>query len=216
MLAAGQLISEWQNAQDIERYVELGDLLEFRRVAYIAGAPHGIYTHWAVYIGRHDNVPLVVHLSGEGADFNTGEGVGNGPLDSLAGSSSGLFSGVAAEVRCDSIASVAGDDLVRVNNGQDADHDPFPPTIVVERATLQLGAGNYNLVLNNCEHFVKWCRYGNRISSQAVAAKSLLLGTALAAVGASPMVAFGADKPWITPKAIKSSGEERMNGTLSC
>ncbi|KIH69128.1 NC domain protein [Ancylostoma duodenale] len=102
------------------------------------------------------------------------------------------------KVRCDPLAAVAGDDLVRINNGHDADHQPFPPTIVVERATMQLGSGNYNLVLNNCEHFVKWCRYGNRLSGQAVAAKSLILGSALAAAGAPPMVAFGAGMAFLT------------------
>ncbi|ETN76749.1 NC domain protein [Necator americanus] len=102
------------------------------------------------------------------------------------------------QVRCDPLLAVAGDDLVRINNGHDADHRPFPPRIIVERATMQLGSGNYNLVLNNCEHFVKWCRYGNRISGQAVAAKSLLLGSALAAMGAPPMVAFGAGIAFLT------------------
>ncbi|VDM71350.1 unnamed protein product [Strongylus vulgaris] len=97
MLAAGQLISEWQTAEQIEKYVELGDLLEFRRVATIGGAPHGIYKHWAVYIGRHDNVPLVVHLSGDGADFDTSGDTGSVKFDSLGGSS-GLFRASTAEV----------------------------------------------------------------------------------------------------------------------
>uniref|UniRef100_A0A0K0CZX5 LRAT domain-containing protein n=1 Tax=Angiostrongylus cantonensis TaxID=6313 RepID=A0A0K0CZX5_ANGCA len=93
---------------------------------------------------------------------------------------------------------VAGEDLVRVNNAHDADQEPFPPSIVVERATLQLGSGDYNLVMNNCEHFVKWCRYGNKISGQAVAVKSLLLGTALACVGVPPLAAVGVGVAFIT------------------
>ncbi|KAK6036541.1 hypothetical protein COOONC_25954, partial [Cooperia oncophora] len=66
------------------------------------------------------------------------------------------------------------------------------------QSIFQLGSGNYNIFLNNCEHFVKWCRYGNRISGQAVAVKSLLLGSALSAVGASPMVAMGAGFAFLT------------------
>ncbi|KAK6747041.1 hypothetical protein RB195_000344 [Necator americanus] len=197
MLAAGQLVSEWIPAQEIERFLELGDLVEFRRVATIGGAPRAIYTHWALYIGRHDETPLVVHLSGDDNDFEKFGRSGDRKLDSFSGSS-GLLKASTAEVRCDPLLAVAGDDLVRINNGHDADHRPFPPRIIVERATMQLGSGNYNLVLNNCEHFVKWCRYGNRISGQAVAAKSLLLGSALAAMGAPPMVAFGAGIAFLT------------------
>ncbi|VDO79041.1 unnamed protein product [Heligmosomoides polygyrus] len=124
MLAAGQLVSDWYIANDIAPYIQLGDLLEFRRVAIIGGAPRNIYTHWAVFIGKHDDVPFVVHLSGDEGDFDKISG-GDGKFDSFSGTS-GLLKSVKA----------------------------------------QLGAGDYNLVTNNCEHFVKWCRYGNRISGQ--------------------------------------------------
>lgn len=196
MLAAGQLVSDWYIANDIAPYIQLGDLLEFRRVAIIGGAPRNIYTHWAVFIGKHDDVPFVVHLSGDEGDFDKISG-GDGKFDSFSGTS-GLLKSVKAQVRCDPLQSVAGQDLVRVNNAHDIDHQPFPPRIIVERATMQLGAGDYNLVTNNCEHFVKWCRYGNRISGQAVAAKSLVLGSALVVAGASPMVAFTAGMAFLT------------------
>ncbi|KAK6023825.1 NC domain protein, partial [Ostertagia ostertagi] len=119
--------------------------------------------HWAVYIGRHEDVPLVVHLSGGDGDFDKLSG---STLDSLSSGSSGISKACTAQVRCDPLIAVAGENLVRINNAHDIDHQPFPPRIVVERATLQLGSGNYNIFLNNCEHFVKWCRYGNRISGQ--------------------------------------------------
>ncbi|VDL80059.1 unnamed protein product [Nippostrongylus brasiliensis] len=173
MLAAGQLVSEWYSAEDITPYVQLGDLLEFRR-------------HWAVFIGRHEDVPLVVHLSGDDGDFDKFSR-SDGKLDSL--SSASLSKGIRAQVRCDPIDAVAGGDLVRVNNEHDIDHQPFPPRIVVERATMKLGEGNYNIVSNNCEHFVKWCRYGNSISRQAIAAKSMVLTSALALAGTSPILA---------------------------
>ncbi|VDO87767.1 unnamed protein product [Haemonchus placei] len=188
MLAAGQLVSDWLSAEAIAPHVELGDLLEFRRVARIGGAPRNIYTHWGVYIGRHEDIPLVVHLSGGDGDFDK---IGEGKVDSLSGGPSSLIKACTAQVRCDPLLSIAREDLVRINNAHDVDHQPFPPRIVVERAVLQLGSGNYSIFMNNCEHFVKWCRYGNRISGQAVAVKSVLLGTALAAVGAPPALAIG-------------------------
>ncbi|PIO62029.1 metallo-beta-lactamase domain protein, partial [Teladorsagia circumcincta] len=119
--------------------------------------------HWAVYIGRHDGLPLVVHLSGGDGDFGK---ISGSTLDSLSNGPSGVLKACTAQVRCDPLLAVAGENLVRINNAHDIDHQPFPPRIVVERATLQLGSGNYNIFLNNCEHFVKWCRYGNRISGQ--------------------------------------------------
>ncbi|KAK6062265.1 NC domain protein, partial [Cooperia oncophora] len=122
-----------------------------------------VFQHWAVYIGRHEDLPLVVHLSGGARDFDK---IGGSKLDSFSNGPAGLVKAVTAQVRCDSLMAVAGEDMVRINNAHDIDHQPFPPRIVVERATLQLGSGNYNIFLNNCEHFVKWCRYGNRISGQ--------------------------------------------------
>lgn len=197
MLGAGQLISEWQTATEIAPYIELGDLLEFRRVARIGGVPRNIYSHWAVYIGRYEDAPFVVHVSGDEEDFGKFSGPAGGKMGSFNGSSS-LLKASAAQVRCDHLETVSGTDLVRVNNAHDIDHQPFPPRIIVERATNQLGSGDYNLFLNNCEHFVKWCRYGNRISGQAVIAKSVLIGSALAAIGASPVVAVGAGCAFLT------------------
>lgn len=36
----------------------------------------------------------------------------------------------------------------------------------VPKRHLQLGTGDYNLLFNNCEHFVKYCRYGEPESDQ--------------------------------------------------
>jgi hypothetical protein len=35
---------------------------------------------------------------------------------------------------------------------------------VIERALSRIGEIDYNLVFNNCEHFVRWCRSGSRYS----------------------------------------------------
>ena len=37
---------------------------------------------------------------------------------------------------------------------------------VVSRAMQRLGERSYNLLLNNCEHFARWCKTGNLISEQ--------------------------------------------------
>jgi len=36
---------------------------------------------------------------------------------------------------------------------------------VIARAESRLGESDYNLALNNCEHFVTWCRSGSRYSN---------------------------------------------------
>lgn len=37
----------------------------------------------------------------------------------------------------------------------------FIPDVVVERAESRLGERQYDLFLNNCEHFANWCKTGN-------------------------------------------------------
>jgi hypothetical protein len=42
----------------------------------------------------------------------------------------------------------------------------FVPNVVVERAKSRLGENRYNLLFNNCEHFVNWCKTGISDSKQ--------------------------------------------------
>ncbi|WP_036484705.1 lecithin retinol acyltransferase family protein [Myxosarcina sp. GI1] len=42
----------------------------------------------------------------------------------------------------------------------------FVPDVVVERAESRLGEKKYNLLFNNCEHFVNWCKIGINDSKQ--------------------------------------------------
>jgi hypothetical protein len=59
----------------------------------------------------------------------------------------------------------------------------FSPDETVRRAEAQLGKhkGDYNLVFFNCEHFARWCKYGELESHQVRnAAAGLTIGTAIA------------------------------------
>ena len=42
----------------------------------------------------------------------------------------------------------------------------YIPHVVVERAESRLGERDYNLLFNNCEHFVNWCKTGISDSKQ--------------------------------------------------
>ena len=41
----------------------------------------------------------------------------------------------------------------------------FPPEQIVQRAKQRLGEGGYDILHNNCEHFVNECVFGNHTSA---------------------------------------------------
>jgi len=57
----------------------------------------------------------------------------------------------------------------------------------LDRARLKIGQKNYNLIFNNCEHFVYWCRTGksksrqveNTVRTIAISCAAILLATAI-------------------------------------
>ena len=48
----------------------------------------------------------------------------------------------------------------------DKDADVFNSQETKRRALSQLGKSEYNLALNNCEHFAMWCKTGGNTSDQ--------------------------------------------------
>uniref|UniRef100_A0A1I7WMB5 G_PROTEIN_RECEP_F1_2 domain-containing protein n=1 Tax=Heterorhabditis bacteriophora TaxID=37862 RepID=A0A1I7WMB5_HETBA len=180
----GKLKSEWTEVKDIVPYLEKGDLIEFKRVWDLGIIKQHIYSHWALFIGHLEGLPRIVHFASQDDDFKGSEGYaklsemimkikcsyfeGLKGSYKLFGNTTNIKDDNGVEVRCDSLYEVAGNDLVRVNIEQDAHGKPFPPSIVIERALLKLGSGDYNLLFNNCEHFVLWCRYGYKFSKQII------------------------------------------------
>ena len=43
---------------------------------------------------------------------------------------------------------------------------PYSEQEIVKRAKSKLGEQGYNILFQNCEHFVTWCRYGKESSQQ--------------------------------------------------
>lgn len=186
MLTPNELTSSWLKAEEIEPCLEIGDLVEFRRV--VGSTKRRIYTHWAVFIARENGKGYVAHLALEEDDFETVDVSGGEYIDSYAQLSAKIGCGSKVEVRRDELGKVARDDLCRINNSLDRLLRPFPPSIIVERAIMRLGTGGYNVLFNNCEHFVKYCRYGSRESDQATVIKSFLFGSlGLIATGSLPI-----------------------------
>lgn len=42
----------------------------------------------------------------------------------------------------------------------------YTPDETVQRAKNKIGSKDFDLILNNCEHFATWCKTGNRKSDQ--------------------------------------------------
>ena len=66
-----------------------------------------------------------------------------------------------------------------------------PPEVVVARALNSLGAGGFDPLTSNCEHFAVWCKTGRVESRQARGAEFFLRGgppAAAAALFLSPVL----------------------------
>ncbi|MFH4983721.1 hypothetical protein AB6A40_010430 [Gnathostoma spinigerum] len=187
MINPGEFKSAWMSANELAGHLEYGDLIEFRRDG--GGRRPAIYSHWAVFIERYEGKYYVAHYATEEGDFDVPVGEGVSSTDSVGMLSSKIKNGSSAEICRNELSEVAGSDPCRINNGFDAECRPLPPPIIVERANLKLGHRQYSLLFNNCEHFVKYCRYGKRGSDQALIAKSLLVGSAAFVVSGSLSVA---------------------------
>jgi cell wall-associated NlpC family hydrolase len=80
-------------------------------------------------------------------------------------------------VRLESLRTFGDGAKIRVCPPQDGD---FPAATVLARAVSRLGEDRYDLLSDNCEHFVRWCRNGKADSPQ-ITAGLRALGVALAA-----------------------------------
>lgn len=130
----------------------IGDAVEFRR---------GLYSHWAIYLGNEK----VIHVTG------IGEG---GTFDSCNPSHVFSVSGKRfkkATVRIDNYFHVArGSTAAMKNNFKDNKFPRRPVKEIIETAMQMIGDIEYNLFLQNCEHFVSFCRNGTPLSDQIEAA----------------------------------------------
>ncbi|EFO20733.2 hypothetical protein LOAG_07757 [Loa loa] len=171
MLRPGELVTEWMQAERLRSHLEIGDLIEFRRV--IGSIKRRIYTHWGVFIGFHDKKAYVAHTGTDFGDF--GDNLISGSVECLATIRTKVSCSNQIQIRRDELITVANGDSCRINNSLDKEKRPFPPVIVVDRALLMIGKTDYNLLLNNCEHFAKYCRYGLKESNQATVAKIILV-----------------------------------------
>ena len=75
----------------------------------------------------------------------------------------------------------------------------FSPDEIAVRATRRLGNSDYDLISNNCEHFVTWCRSGKNESQQSNLGETVARQSV--AIAAKPML-----RRWIAKRASKRLG----------
>ncbi|KFV39021.1 Phospholipid-metabolizing enzyme A-C1 [Tyto alba] len=119
-----------------------GDLIEIFRPAY---------QHWALYLG--DGYIINVTPVDEG---------------SPASSSAKSVLSRKARVRMQLLKDAVGNDTYCINNKYDNTYNPLPVKEIIRRARHLIDQEvPYDLLGNNCEHFVTWLRYGEAVSSQS-------------------------------------------------
>ncbi|CEO09590.1 lecithin retinol acyltransferase family protein [Paraclostridium sordellii] len=108
---------------------------------------HGLYKHFGIYI----NDDCIIHYDGKLDDrFLRNMCVRQTGMDRF----------------------LAGKDNFKILN---LSKNPIPPHEVVNRAKSHLNERNFNLILNNCEHFAYWCKTGSKKSYQVNFFVSFLL-----------------------------------------
>ncbi|NWI88686.1 HRSL1 enzyme, partial [Pitta sordida] len=120
-----------------------GDLIEIKRT---------LYQHWALYLG--DGYVINVTPVDEGAP-------------SLSVSTMSMFTR-RAKVKKQLLKDVVGNDDWRVNNKYDRSRIPLPVEEIIRRAVRYIDREvTYDVLGDNCEHFVTMLRYGEGVSDQA-------------------------------------------------
>nr|XP_031309233.1 phospholipase A and acyltransferase 1 isoform X2 [Camelus dromedarius] len=120
-----------------------GDLIEVFRPGY---------QHWALYLGDGYVINIAPLEDGVPASFTSAKSV---------------FSRKAL-VKMQLLKDVVGNDTYRINNKYDETYSPLPMEEVMQRSEFVIGQEvEYDVFVNNCEHFVTLLRYGEGVSEQS-------------------------------------------------
>ncbi|CAB1323839.1 unnamed protein product [Coregonus sp. 'balchen'] len=151
--------------------MEIGDMIEINR---------GAYNHWALYIGNGE----VIH-------FVTPDGPSRLAFCSVSSSSGSLS--CKGTITIDKLKDMAAGNTYKINNYLDGKYKPRRTDVIMEDVDKMRGrTGKYDVLGQNCEHFVTFLRYGKSESKQAddfmmdlLTGSGLLGGLALFAISAT-------------------------------
>ncbi|XP_031641372.1 phospholipase A and acyltransferase 4 [Oncorhynchus kisutch] len=148
--------------------MEIGDMIEINR---------GAYKHWALYIGNGDVIQLV-----------TPDGPSRVSFCSFS-SSSGSVS-CKGTITIETLQDVAAGNTYKINNYLDDEYKPRRTDVIMGEVDKMRGSTiKYDLLGQNCEHFVTFLRYGKSESKQADDFMKDLLGSQLGLIGVLAAVA---------------------------
>jgi hypothetical protein len=179
------IISEWHIQRDdyaaFLALVRMGDRLEMKRENYC---------HWAIYVGEQiieiDEQLLVLPCIGHRANPTDNPENTTGFSASSRSMRKGRF-GI-GDVCLEPLREVWGFSHLRINNSMDNAVTPFPSHEVVGRVMDVVNGEDrqaytaYNVVTNNCEHFVSWARNSWALSNQVYSATEQILKVSMLAV----------------------------------
>ncbi|XP_015276513.1 PREDICTED: uncharacterized protein LOC107118668 [Gekko japonicus] len=135
-----------------------GDLIEISRTAC---------QHWAIYAGNGYVVHLVPTGNPSGSDIPSLLSSGISILGSYGTSDLRSVMHDHAEVKMEPLWKVV-ENRYQINNKYDTKYKPRPVREIVSKAKAAVGTKMpYNVLNNNCEHFVTNLRYGKPVSDQA-------------------------------------------------
>ncbi|KAG8581503.1 hypothetical protein GDO81_007694 [Engystomops pustulosus] len=163
------MASSDRNSEVVPNDLQPGDLIEIFRPAY---------QHWALYLGDGYVINVAPMEENTVASFSSAKSV---------------FSRKAL-VKMQLLKDVVGSDTYKVNNKYDDKYTPLPAEEIIQRAEILIGQEIcYDLLGNNCEHFVTLLRYGEGVSDQANRAISAI-GFVTAAAGAFSLLGIFQNK----------------------
>lgn len=105
----------------------------------VIGVARAAYKHYGIYIGNNK----VVHFSSESGENFASNTIIETDMSFFMQDSDRFF-------------------MIKF----DKNTDVFNAKETKKRALDQIGAGEYNLIFNNCEHFAMWCKTGEKTSDQ--------------------------------------------------
>lgn len=164
----------------------------------VIGVDRGLYKHYAIYAGRG----FVIHYASATADFGDAMCVrktgfknfiknalefficdfpdSHGrPLEKKK--SADIFSALASGFRGGGLFDVNKNPLTAILDIYELfkkiSYRLYSPAETLRRANSRLGESSYNLIFNNCEHFVVWCKTGVSESHQVNAVIRVITGS---------------------------------------
>ncbi len=144
------------SGEELTKFLTQRYLESFLRGKFIPASP------MADKIAKHYSLPKVAShiVSPRGYYTHHGLYIGNEEVIHYEGLSDGLNSGPIRKVSLDEFCNNKGY-KIRYHHGVKLSDEE-----IVSRAKSRLNESSYNLVFNNCEHFVNWCIHGVDRSDQ--------------------------------------------------